>query len=139
MRIWATLVVIALVTAGCATTKHQGLDIEQLIELHNAERAKNNLGDLQIDRNLAYDAQRHAEKMARTGSLKHQDLQVYFRSWHTAGENIAEGQSSAVEVTRDWMRSPGHRRNILGHFTHVGFGVAFDKNGRTFWCAIFAG
>ena len=54
------------------------------------------------------------------------------------GENIAYGQSGYTEVTRSWMNSSGHRANILGGYNAVGFGAAKAKNGRIYWCAVFA-
>ncbi len=43
-----------------------------------------------------------------------------------AGENLAWGTGSAGTVRsifRAWMRSPGHRENILGRFRQVGIGL----------------
>lgn len=49
------------------------------------------------------------------------------RSW-SVGENIAWGSGSlatAEEIVTAWMKSPGHRRNILnGRFDELGLGVA---------------
>lgn len=49
------------------------------------------------------------------------------RSW-SLGENIAWGASDRAtprKIVRSWMRSPGHRRNILDRrFRHIGIGVA---------------
>ena len=33
--------------------------------------------------------------------------------WRSIGENNAVGQKSAEQVVNDWMRSPGHCRNIM--------------------------
>ena len=44
------------------------------------------------------------------------------------GENLAWGagsMSSPAQTVRAWMRSPGHRENILtGRFVHIGIGIA---------------
>jgi uncharacterized protein YkwD len=49
------------------------------------------------------------------------------RSW-AVGENIAWGQgslSTPQSIVRAWMKSPGHRANILRRrFEHVGVGLA---------------
>lgn len=43
------------------------------------------------------------------------------------GENLAKGQLTVEEVVRDWMNSPGHRRNILEpSFTELGVGIFRD-------------
>lgn len=40
------------------------------------------------------------------------------------GENIARGYKSEKNLLRDWMKSGGHRANILGSgFTHLGIGI----------------
>ena len=40
------------------------------------------------------------------------------------GENLATGQRAAREVVEQWMRSPGHRANILGNFEDAGIAIA---------------
>jgi uncharacterized protein YkwD len=48
------------------------------------------------------------------------------RSW-VVGENLAWGASGAetpARIVRAWMRSPGHRKNILnGRFRDIGIGI----------------
>jgi len=40
------------------------------------------------------------------------------------GENLARWQTTAQQVMRDWMGSPGHRNNILNpNFTEMGVGI----------------
>ena len=44
----------------------------------------------------------------------------------TVGENLAWGtgeEGSVREIFRAWMRSPGHRQNILGGYSQIGVGV----------------
>jgi uncharacterized protein YkwD len=40
------------------------------------------------------------------------------------GENLATGQRAARQVVDQWMRSKGHRANILGDFEDVGIAIA---------------
>jgi uncharacterized protein YkwD len=43
------------------------------------------------------------------------------------GENIAVGQLTPKEVMKDWMNSPGHRKNILhSEFAEIGIGLFGD-------------
>ena len=43
------------------------------------------------------------------------------------GENIAVGQFTPTEVVKDWMDSPGHRKNILHKdFAEIGIGLFGD-------------
>jgi uncharacterized protein YkwD len=40
------------------------------------------------------------------------------------GENLATGQRAAAQVVEQWMRSPGHRANVLGRFEDTGIAIA---------------
>ena len=58
---------------------------------------------------------------------------VYVR----VGENIANGQKSVEQVMDSWMKSPGHRANILGEFTEMGAARVEDDDGANYWCVNF--
>ena len=50
----------------------------------------------------------------------------YLRNCGGAGENIAWGSGelgSPRRIFAAWMRSPGHRENILGSFAQIGIGL----------------
>jgi uncharacterized protein YkwD len=99
--------------------------------------------------NLMSAAQLQADQMARTGTMSHalpgtayptlkSRLAAVSYEMRAAGENIAEGQRDAAEVMSSWMRSPGHRDNILSsEFTEIGTGVAVGRNGRLYWAQVF--
>lgn len=56
------------------------------------------------------------------------------------GENIAAGQNSAKLVMKSWMRSQGHRENILrSNFASIGIGCFYQKNGTKCWVQLFGG
>ena len=58
-------------------------------------------------------------------------------SYRTAGENIARGQRTPLEVMDAWMNSAGHRANILNaSFTQIGVGYVSDGN---YWTQMFIG
>ena len=45
-------------------------------------------------------------------------------------ENIAYGYSTGRAVVTAWMKSPGHRANLLkGNMRWIGVGAVQDKNG----------
>jgi uncharacterized protein YkwD len=57
-----------------------------------------------------------------------------------SGENIAGGQQTPQEVVDAWLRSPGHCRNIMGDFTHLGVSYV-NRPGTTYvnyWTQVFA-
>lgn len=148
-------VTLALCITGCPTSKkpvgtngHNQVDRsdsflkQKLLDEHNVQRQDHHEKELLYDRDLAGAAQKWAEHMSSKNRLYHGDLRskVNMQQWSTIGENIAWGQQSVEEVIKSWMNSRGHRRNILNKdFYHVGFGIAHDRNGRIYWCAIFGG
>jgi len=105
--------------------------IEQnIINYTNAERSRYGLPALKIDHGLVKSARKHAQWMTQTRRLVHTGQPV--------GENIAMGQRSSHEVVGAWMRSPGHRANILnGRYKRIGAAAYRTADGRIFWCQQF--
>ena len=111
--------------------------------LVNAERRQRGLKKLKLNKRLSKAARRHARDMARKNYFSHTSLNGatfvdrirragYLRgarSWNV-GENLAWGSgalSTARATVRAWMRSRGHRRNILtAQWRQMGIGIAFD-------------
>lgn len=102
--------------------------------LINRERARRGLRRLRENGRLSAAAHRHSSAMVRHRYFAHGSFMSRIRrsgylrsarSW-TVGENIAwgsGGRGSPAAIVRAWMRSPGHRRNILGRFREVGIGI----------------
>jgi len=136
------VLLICLYLVGCQEPKtlhvyQRDIDTAYLQLLHNRERAQRNMPQLQYDDALEKYAQQHAKYMASRRRLKHSSLDYDYRM---RGENIAMGQRTEEEVLNSWMRSRGHRANILnGRFTHAGFGCAQVEGGDLYWCACFGG
>lgn len=144
MKTILTSIVLAcacLVQIGCKPANQDPLPADYVIPLfitHNDARRQSKVTPLKADWRLDKLAQDHAEWMARRGSLRHSSLSDV--PYSRRGENIAMGQRDARSVTKAWMNSRGHRRNILDpNFTHVGFGYAETKNGTPYWCTVFGG
>lgn len=131
------LVFSLLLLTGCGTRPLHEINRGALIQLHNEARSSSGAHELQIDLNLDDKAQTHAEWMAKRESLKHSNLDG---DYPTMGENIAAGQTDEEAVVNAWMKSSGHRRNILNQqFDYVGFGYAESKQGVPYWCTLFGG
>ncbi len=115
---------------------------KELLDLHNKERKSKGYQGLELDKDLCEYAQKHAEKMAKSNSLNHSsmsNLQKVNEDASFVGENIACGQEDGISVVKAWMKSTGHRWNILGSkYKKVGIGVAKDKNNRNYWCVVFS-
>jgi uncharacterized protein YkwD len=116
--------------------------------LLNRQRVRHGLPRLREHRSLSHAARRYAGLMVRRrffdhvspgGStmaqrIKRTSYLKGVRGW-TLGENLAWGSGSAAtpgQIVRAWMRSPGHRRNILdGRFREIGIGIAGGAPRRT--------
>jgi hypothetical protein len=107
-----------------------------------AARRSERLAGLARDAELDRLAQRHAERMARTGKLGHDagdgppDDRVAAAGLgaRRVGENVAAAPSIARAHQSLWA-SPSHRDNLLDdRFARVGIGVAVDAHG-TRWVA----
>ena len=88
----------------------------------NSSRAAQGRSALDYSPRLEAVARAHGEDMARKGFFSHTGSdgseigQRLSRGGYTfcfGAENIALGQPSLEVVMASWMKSPGHRRNIL--------------------------
>ncbi|WP_391122124.1 CAP domain-containing protein [Psychrobacillus sp. L3] len=108
--------------------------VQEVVDLTNKERAKEGLKALQIDVKLSQSAQAKSQDMKNKNYFDHtsptfgspfDQMKSLGITYKSAGENIAMGQRSAAEVVDAWMKSPGHRANIMNpSFTHIGVGLS---------------
>ena len=118
----------------------------QVASLSNKERVKAGCKSLRVNPQLLWAARGHSKYMARTGTFSHAGtggstfITRAKAADYTAArsENIAWGYRSADEVVRAWMKSPGHRRNLLdcGAKTFA-VGVVFSANGTPYYTQDF--
>jgi len=158
-----TLLLLALLALGCRTPRDvlpnhelsQDLgrevatsgSIEQpVINRTNAERKAAGLRPLIDSPQLAEAARRHAADMARRDKLAHEvdgrtaadRVKVAGFEYRSVGENIAWNQPTPTAAVDDWMKSSGHRKNLLGkEFTHIGVGMAVNAKGEPYWVQVF--
>lgn len=117
----------------------------QVVNLVNQERANAGLPPLTAVTNLDIYAQTRSTELPTVFDHVRPDgsnpLTTVFSlgNYSTAGENIAMGYASAQAVMEGWMKSPGHRENILStKYTFIGVGC-YNHNGVMCWTQIFAG
>ncbi|UNZ15853.1 sigma-70 family RNA polymerase sigma factor [Streptomyces sp. 891-h] len=115
----------------------------QVLAITNTERAKAGCRPLKADDRLTRAAQLHSEDMSANNYFDHtsQDGRTFSdrakaQGYRTPGaENIAKGQASPEDVMAAWMKSEGHRANILNcDLTTMGLGLA--EGDRT-WTQLF--
>ena len=114
----------------------------------NSRRTAAGMKPLAVGSGLGEAARSHAQRMAKAPFFSHVDpsgrgpadriaLFAGSGAFTATGENIAAGQRSAGGVCRSWMKSSGHRANILnGAFTHVGGGFAFGGPYRRYYVMV---
>jgi len=118
----------------------------KLLVLHNEHRISKGKKQFELNEELSQAAQKHSVWMAENRDMSHtgangsnvgERVVREHYSWASVGENIAVGYTSPEAVVSGWMRSRGHRANILGDYKEVGFGVA-ERGGRKYWTTVFA-
>jgi uncharacterized protein YkwD len=95
-------------------------------------------------------ARAHAMDMAKNNWFEHegtdgstpaQRVERQGYRWAAVGENIAAGASTAEEVVRGWLDSPGHCTNIMGaQFKQMGIAFVVDQRSKSgiYWSQVFA-
>jgi uncharacterized protein YkwD len=123
--------------------------VQEVIVRTNAERTKRGMLPLKSNAALTRAAEWLAKDMADRGYFDHTDRQgrdidkrlpdFGYAEYRAMGENIAAGQRSAEEVVAGWMKSPGHRANILEpKFREIGVGLLIGRGKlRSYWVQDF--
>jgi uncharacterized protein YkwD len=114
-----------------------GRAAQAIITITNRERRQGNLPPLKVDRACTLAITGHVHDMARARYLSHQGrdgrgaserYRRYKPAGRGAGENIAYNTYGTGEsFMRQWLRSPGHRENILSP-VYKGIGVSVQAN-----------
>ncbi|MBI2939494.1 MAG: CAP domain-containing protein [Chloroflexi bacterium] len=123
LRLAVTAVFVALAMFGSLpAARADGLE-DRVVELTNAERARQGLPALVGSPELTLSAQRYAQAMAAGGFFGHQSPDgstlvtraeaAGYRGWTYLAENLAAGQASSEGAMDGWMKSDGHRANVL--------------------------
>lgn len=116
-----------------------------VIEATNAVRAEAGCGPLRVDERLTAAARAHSRDMRVRDFFSHENpdgespadraAAAGYDSW--GAENIAMGQQDADAVMDAWMKSPGHRKNILNcDYQAIGVGVDVGDGG-PWWTQMF--
>jgi uncharacterized protein YkwD len=145
--------IAAIVFMAPSSAHAQAATATRLIDYINAARVQNGLRALPENIRLTQAARTHARDMAENGFVDHKgsdDSNLQDRvtrtgyAWTLVAENVAAGQKTVQEVVQGWMKSPGHRKNILneevrelgaGHVSNPNVGVG--KNYTHFWVVVF--
>ena len=131
--------------SGVAVSTQKKMEDEVLV-LVNKERAKNGLKALTMDENVRKVARIKSSDMSTKNYFSHTSptygspfdmLKSFGISYKSAGENIAQGYTTAEAVVNGWMNSSGHRANIL-NASYTKIGIGYEANGN-YWTQMFIG
>jgi uncharacterized protein YkwD len=121
--------------ADAATLRHR------MLSLINGVRSHHDLHRLRLNARLSHVAQHHSRRMANQNRIFHTPrlrsrLSRYH--WSVCGENVGEA-GTLRRIRKLWMKSPGHRFNMLLHaYRRIALGVVLARH--RFWVtAIFYG
>ena len=117
----------------------------KVIDLVNAERTKAGAGELSESDLLYSAASVRAAELEELFSHNRPDGKICFTVLNdfnitskARAENIASGHSSPEQVVEAWMKSDGHKKNILNPaFNNIGVGVYEDSSGKLLWVQLF--
>ena len=132
-------------SAVAGKASEQGLQSE-INRLINVQRVSRGCSALVVNAQLTAAARTHSAWMAQSGQFSHTGRggSSFVTRSKAAGfakpsaENIAWGYRSAAQVVDGWMKSPGHRTNILNcKSTTVGLGAVISTNGTPYYTQDF--
>jgi uncharacterized protein YkwD len=119
-----------------------------VLGLANTERAKVGCRAMRMDGRLRTAARRHSADMQRRRFFAHTNpSRVAFSQRIVAAgyprtymaENIAKGYPTPRAVMAGWMKSPGHRANLLNcRYKAMGVGLTRGSGG-PWWTQTFGG
>jgi uncharacterized protein YkwD len=124
-------------TANAATSDTYERDV---ITFVNKERTSR--GKVAVKQAACLDAfaERQAAKMASQRRIFHQSMSTVLLTCdlQLVSENVAAGYAGGKLVTQGWMRSPGHRMNILESRNRLtGVGAVKGSDGRWYVAQVF--
>lgn len=110
-----------------------------ILQATNDFRASYGLPPLKPMTALDLIATRWSERMAANRVMSHNP--TYWTQFPAGaskgGENVGFGWGP-TRVVQEWIKSPGHRANLLGDFNRIGIGMAKDVNGVPYYTQDFA-
>ncbi|HEX2924600.1 MAG TPA: CAP domain-containing protein, partial [Chloroflexota bacterium] len=133
-----------------AAPKETRSPAQQIFELVNQIRSDHNLRPLKVSPELSKSAQGYAAQMGKENFFGHtspngstcvsRDCAAGYTDWKALAENLAAGYESPKEVVDAWMKSPGHRKNMLApdvKETGIGYALVPGSHYETYWVQEF--
>lgn len=116
----------------------------RMMELINDYRTSINLSALQPINHISYKSAEHNEYMIDNNVVNHAFFEersqniIQVLGAVKVNENVAYNYNTPEAALSAWLKSPGHKANIEGNFTHFGISVSISpENGRKYYTNIF--
>lgn len=111
----------------------------------NEYRVTHHRSPLKMNSEMSKEAAQHSRDMAtHRMSFGHKDFNKrihrlfdHIQQCRGGAENVAYNYKDAQDVVKNWLTSPGHRRNIMGNYNLTGIGIARDQRGKIYFTQIF--
>lgn len=113
----------------------------------NEYRVSQNLSPLKLDSAISQPSQQHSQNMAKGEvPFSHNGAEQRFEkisnkiSYQKIAENVGYNSgynNPAEQVVEGWIKSDGHRKNMLGDYNLTGIGVAKNDKGEYYFTQIF--
>ncbi len=135
-------------TSSASTQKvmsytYNSSEIETMALINNY-RVSIGLNELQQINHISYKSEEHDNYMITNNVVNHYDfvsrseniMQVLGAK--SVGENLAYNYNSPQSAVDAWLKSPAHKANIEGNFTHFGISIRVNADGKKYYTNIFA-
>lgn len=117
----------------------------ETMKLINDYRESVGLNKLEIINHISGKSEEHDFFMIKTTVVSHEGFTercaniIKVLGASTVGENIAYNFTSPEAVVAAWLKSPTHKANIVGNYTHFGLAIKVDAaTGKNYFTNIFA-
>ena len=130
-------------TQNAMSYTYNSSEIETMA-LINAYRVSIGLNELKEINHISYKSEEHDHYMIENNVVNHDDFVsrseniMKVLGAKSVAENIAYNYNSPQAALSAWLKSPAHRENIEGNFTHFGLSIRVNSDGKKYYTNIFA-
>ena len=117
----------------------------ETMQLINEYRVSQGLNSLEMINHISYKSEEHDDYMIANKVVNHNDFVarseniIKVLKAKTVGENVAYNFNTPESVVAAWLKSPAHKENIVGNYTHFGIAIKADPvTGKKYYTNIFA-
>jgi len=116
----------------------------EAMTLINNYRASIGLNELKEINHISYKSEEHDNYMITNNVVNHDDFVsrseniMKVLGAKSVGENIAYNYNSPQAALDAWLKSPAHKANIEGSYTHFGLAIRISADGKKYYTNIFA-